>query len=220
MKRRRTFSQSASRIRDTKLDSLRDAIDAWKYMKPSDTKTKTLRELRKLLREAEAAPVMAFNGKGKDLNTATKIRERFMDKEHSSVRRMGWEWPKRMNHVGSCEAIMYTSDKWQKDGKKIDYKHVAEGAQKLYLRSDLDDFGGKSKTLPGLPDSFAVLADSLGIQTKIDGEYFELKFPKGSKLGAGKFKNGAVFCFVFDSTGVLALVDGKKLDVLKDGIVG
>lgn len=134
---------------------------------------------------------------------------------------MDWKWPKEMVEVGTCEAIMYTSDKWQEDGKQIDYKHVSEGYQELYLRPDIDIFdSGSTTNVSGMPDSFAVLADSLGIQAKVGDEYYELKFPKGSKLGAGKFKNGEVFCFVFDQTGVLALAIGDKLDVLKDGIVG
>ena len=163
---------------------------------------------------------------GKDIETAVKIREKFTDRPHESVRRMDWEWPSSMIEVGTCEAIMYSSDKWQKRrGDKKDYKHVAEGPQRLYLKANADLGGakprGKKIELKGMPDSFAILADSLGVQSKLHetGEYVQLGFPK-STLAAGKFRNGKVFCFVFDASGVIAMVVGEKLDVLKDGIVG
>jgi hypothetical protein len=139
-----------------------------------------------------------------------------------------------MIEVGDCEAILYTSNKWQKDGKMIDYKHVKEGAQKILLRPDVaftgdaEDMFGPEVNMEGeFPDSFAVLADTISIQAHLYdndagtkfGEYVDLKFPK-SKLGAGKFDDGGVFCFVYDRSGVLAVVIGEELDVLKDGIVG
>ncbi len=139
-----------------------------------------------------------------------------------------------MIEVGNCEAILYTSNKWQKDGKMIDYKHVKESDQKLLLRPDVaasgdaDEFYGPYVDLDGeFPDSFAVLADSLSVQAHLYSneagtkysDYVDLKFPK-SKLGAGKFDDGAVFCFVYDRSGVLAVVIGEELDVIKDGIVG
>lgn len=170
----------------------------------------------------------------KSLDRSIKIREDFYDKPHQRTKKVSWKWPKEMIEVGDCEAILYTSNKWQKDGKMIDYKHVKEGDQKLLLRPDVaitgdaEDLYGPYVDLQGeFPDSFAVLADSLGIQARLysddDGTtyegYMDLKFPK-SKLGAGKFDDGSVFCFVYDSSGVLAVVIGEELDVLKDGIVG
>lgn len=165
---------------------------------------------------------------GKQLDQAVKIRETFTDRPHTSVRRMGWDWPKTMISIGTCEAILYRSDKWQKDGKEIDYKHVAEGPQELLVGDVLfegapSDIKAENVRMNDWPDSFAILAKSLGVQSKLrtrDGRYVEMRFPKGSMLGAGKFKDGSVFCFVFNFSGVLALVQGEKLDVLKDGIVG
>ena len=179
----------------------------------------------------KGAEKMARNGKGQDLDKAVKLRERFQDREHSSVRRMPWNWPKQMVEVGTCEAILYNSDKWQKDGKRIDYKHVSEGPQRLLLSLKEADGGvmhGPLVDLKAMPDSFAVLAKSLGVQTRLfandDGtkfqkDYAQLSF-SGCTLGAGILKNGDTFCFVFDDSGVVALVVGDKLEVLKDGIVG
>jgi len=168
--------------------------------------------------------------------SAIKIREDFYDKPHKKVTRAKWEWPEEMIEVGDCHAILYRSNKWQKDGKMIDYKHIKEGEQKLLLRPDCVVQGDGAGPLYGpiiefeegeFPDSYAILAKSLGIQAqfykdqgcKRVGEYLDLKFPN-STLGAGKFDDGAVFCFVYDSSGVLAVVIGAKLDVIKDGIVG
>ena len=170
----------------------------------------------------------------KSIDRSIKIREDFHDKPHSRQQQVRWAWPEEMIEVGDCEAILYTSNKWQKDGKQIDYKHVKEGAQKLLLRPDIaltgdaDEMFGPEIDLTGeFPDSFAVLAKSISIQARLYsddsgkkfGDYVDMKF-SGSTLGAGKFDDGGTFCFVYDSTGVLAVVIGEKLDVLKDGIVG
>lgn len=168
------------------------------------------------------------------LDKSIKIREAFYDKPHSRKQKVSWTWPEEMVEVGDCEAILYTSNKWQKDGKMIDYKHVKEGEQKLLLRPDIaftgdaDEMFGPIVDLVGeFPDSFAVLATTMGIQARLYsndegtkyGDYVDLKFSK-STLGAGKFDDGATFCFVYDHSGVLAVVIGAKLDVIKDGIVG
>lgn len=178
-------------------------------------------------------PGLKRNG-SKSLGNAIKIREDFYDKPHKKQQQVNWAWPAEMVEVGDCEAILYTSNKWQKDGKMIDYKHVKEGDQKLMLRSDValtgdadEMFGPVVDMRNEFPDSFAVLAQSISIQARLYsddsgkkyGDYVDLKF-KGSKLGAGKFDDGSSFCFVYDKSGVLAVVVGEKLDVLKDGIVG
>lgn len=171
----------------------------------------------------------------KTLDRSIKIREDFHDKPHSRQQKVSWKWPTKLIEVGDCEAILYTSNKWQKNPRKtVDYKHVAEGPQKLLLRPDIQ-FSGDEKEFFGptinmrgeFPDSFAILADSMGIQARLYSDdsgkkysgYVDLKFPR-SKLGAGKFDDGGAFCFVYDSSGVLAVVIGKELDILKDGIVG
>lgn len=172
--------------------------------------------------------------KAKSLDRSIKIREDFYDTPHKRIEQVKWDWPERLVEAGDCEAILYTSNKWQKDGKEIDYKHVKEGPQKIFLREDINltgeeqEFFGPLVDMRGeFPDSFAVLAKSLGIQARLYvdnegkkyGHYVDLKFPK-SMLGGGKFEDGTTFCFVYDSSGVLALVIGEKLDILKDGIVG
>lgn len=170
----------------------------------------------------------------KSLGRSIEIREAFYDKPHKNKSRQRWDWPSHLVEVGTCEAVLYSSDKWQSDGKMIDYKHVAEGPQQLLLREDLtfsgdeEEFYGPRVSMRGeWPDSFAVLAKALGIQARLykdhdgkqRGSYVDLKFPP-SKLGAGTFQGGGNFVFVFDSSGPLAVVVGSKLDILKDGIVG
>lgn len=172
--------------------------------------------------------------KRKSLERSVKIREDFTDRPHRRKQVPGWHWPTKMVEVGDCEAVMYRSDKWQKDGRKIDYKHVKEGPQKVLVtpnmgtKGDFSELYGPYVDLRGeLPDSFAVLAECLSIQarlysnhegTKYSG-YADMKFPR-SKLGAGTFDDGTTFLVVYNSQGVLALVVGEKLEVLKDGIVG
>jgi hypothetical protein len=162
-----------------------------------------------------------------NLDSAIEIREDFYDAPHTRKKKVSWKWPKKLYPLGSCEAILYTSNKWQKDGSFVDYKHVSEAPQKLFISPRLlieGDSLRKSSSKPlmpkSFPDGFAVLAKCIAIQAKCGKEFFELKFPKNSMLGAGKFKNGKTFCFIYNSDGVLALVTGKELEVLKDGIVG
>ena len=166
---------------------------------------------------------------------AIKIREDFHDKPHGDSEQVSWEWPDYLIEVGDCEAIMYRSNKWQKNSRKtIDYKHVKEGEQKLMLREDIafhgdeEEYFGPEINMRGeFPKSFAVLADTISIQANLyeddTGKHFScyanLTFPR-SKLGAGKFSDGSTFVFVYDKSGVLAVVVGEVLDVIKDGIVG
>lgn len=173
--------------------------------------------------------------KPRSIESAVKIREDFYDKPHSRQQRVSWNWPTKMLEVGDCQAILYTSNKWQKDGRMIDYKHIKEGRQKLLLHPN-SVLTGDAKKMYGptislddeFPDSFAVLAKSMGIQAQLYtdasckklGPFVDLKFSQ-CKIGAGKFtSDGATFVFVYDSKGVIAVVIGDKLDVIKDGIVG
>jgi len=172
--------------------------------------------------------------KRKSLERSVRIREDFMDKPHRRKWVPGWEWPKELQEVGECEAVMYRSNKWQKDGRQIDYKHVKEGPQKLLLvprmQAKGEDimFRGPLVDLRGeMSDTFAVLADCLSVQARLYsdsrgkryGDYVDLKWPR-SKLGAGEFDDGGAFLVIYDREGVLGLIIGEKLQVLKDGIVG
>jgi hypothetical protein len=168
---------------------------------------------------------------------AVKIREDFMDRPHRRAQKVTWDWPTEFTEIGDCYAVMYTSDKWN-PGKKKDYKHVAEGPQKVLvpvptisMRGEgARRLAGPTVTIDDFPDTFAVLADSLGLCLHLyendkckllpeDEGFCQIDYPR-SKLGAGTFPDGANFVFIYDSRGVHAVVIGEKLDVLKDGIVG
>lgn len=174
---------------------------------------------------------------------AVKLRETFTDREARRKTKLKWVWPKRMIEVGSCEAVMYTSDKWRDDGDFVDYKHVAEGPQILYVVDGfLKDYDGEEIEPCGnvveldrdMPDTIAMLANILGVQCRLydvddDGDVY---LPNGddglyqidisnAKLGAGKRSDGETFLVIYtDGGGVLCMITGTKLDVLKDGIVG
>ncbi len=159
---------------------------------------------------------------------SVQIREAFMDRPMRSAREEAWNWPTKLQEVGTCESVMYTSDKWQKDRRLVDYKHVAEAPQKLLVpRGGLSvpTYGPMINLTGDFPDSFAFLADCLGLQTRLyrkggkPGDYFQLDFPR-CKVGAGKFGDGGTFLIIYDTRSVHAVVIGEELDVLKDGIVG
>lgn len=167
-----------------------------------------------------------------------------MDRPPSKLHKFRWQWPKSLREVGTCLAVMYSSDKWRKPSDFIDYKHVAEGPQVLYCRPGfIVDELGQPLRIPGrrvdiggeLPDTIALLAPILGVQCQLyqvggrDGYYLpngdegltELVIPK-AKLGAVRdHHSGSVYLVVYtESEGVLCLISGAELDVTKDGIVG
>lgn len=176
---------------------------------------------------------------------ARNIRETFVDRPSEHEITVPWKWPRALREVGVCEAVMYASDKWQKRrGDMVDYKHVAEGPQWLLARPgflvhyDEPDrkisVTGPTIDLGRMPDSFAVLADILGVQMRLyeptedggyalprDSEgYYEVTIAR-AKLGAARFPDtNEAFLIVYTSAGVDLLIVGEQLDIKKDGIVG
>lgn len=175
---------------------------------------------------------------------AIKIREAFQDEEWSRETPMRWDWPRSMVEVGSCEAVMYTSNKWQKNPRDlIDYKHLAEAPQWLlcepgFIREYRNPnrklkVVGPRVELRHMPDSFAVLAKLLGVQTQLyEGSSRDYYLPRdrdenlyqiniaGAKLGGAVHPNGQKFLLIYTAAGVHAIVTGDHLDIKKDGIVG
>lgn len=167
------------------------------------------------------------------IENARKIRETFVDRESKSVSRLKWDWPRSMWKVGSCEAIMYTSDKWKTPGDFQDYKHVAEAPQVVLVREGFiepypgQDFQlhGRKVSLTKMPDAFAVLAKALGLQVRLYdsrgklGEFVQIDC-EGLHLGGGKTSDGKTFVFVYSSRGPEAIIFGDELSIEKDGITG
>ncbi len=168
------------------------------------------------------------------LADAKRMREAFRDEPAKRVDDLGITWPASMIEVGSCEAVMYTSDKWGSP-TDVDYKHRAEGPQRLYVRPGflVDHHTEKKLSTPGervklnqMPKHIALLAPILGIQCRLfedDGELSDDVYQvdiKRAKLGAGQHVRGYKFLVVYDESDVLALVTGEILGVEKDGIVG
>lgn len=183
-----------------------------------------------------------------DLEHAKKLRETFMDRKADRQQPVSWRWPRSMQEVGKCEAVMYASDKWQKGRGRNwleDYKHIAEGMQWVLVRPGFLVDAESNKPLPltgptvelyPMPKAFAVLADVLGVQMQFyepsEGEGDGYLLPNGdsglyevtvsrAKLGSAKFPDsGETFLFIYTSAGVELLIVGEQLEVEKDGIVG
>lgn len=181
----------------------------------------------------------------RDLGRAEKIRQTFVDRPVEEVYPIRWEWPRKLQYVGSCLAVMYASDKWQKKrGEMQDYKHVAESPQRLYVRpgwiepypqhrTRVGETGGPMVPMgSGLPDAIAELATCLGLHARLlraseDG-WVE---PRGDEgvvqidvggclLGGATTTAGQPFLCVYDQDELFAVVTGEELDIEKDGIVG
>jgi hypothetical protein len=180
---------------------------------------------------------------------AIAIREDFIDSPATKQETMRWRWPKEMQEVGQWEsgagAVMYASSKWQRNPKSvIDYKHLAEGRQRLlvlpgFLRnyhrpgSKIDVVGPMVELNGPMPEAFAVLAPILGIQANLydsgtdespeaSGESVYQISIANATLGAAKHpETGQVFLFVYtQKEGPLLIITGEILGVEKDGIVG
>lgn len=175
-----------------------------------------------------------------DDEAALSIRETFTDREAERSRMLPWNWPKRLLHIGVCEAVMYESDKWKpRRGDMELYKHVAEGPQQLYVREGFikpyDGYDvevvGESSELEDMPKSIAVLADAVGFQCTLfeqdgDGLYLperggavQVDTP-GCTLAGGQHSSGKKFLVIYDRKGVCALITGDILDIEADGITG
>jgi hypothetical protein len=172
---------------------------------------------------------------------AKRIRETFMDRPARKVEHMGWSWPSSMREVGECVAVMYSSDKWQDIGDYADYKHVAEGPQLVCVKDgflldedgeELDVCGPRVELNGNMPTSIATLAPIIGIQIRLyephgkghrlpkDGSLYHVGVRR-AKIGAARHPDtGEVFLCVFSKDDVAAIITGRHLDVLKDGIVG
>lgn len=177
------------------------------------------------------------------LEKARDIRRKFRDEEPRREQPVKWRWPRSMREVGTCESVMYASDKWRDDRKLIDYKHNKEGPQYLlvtpgFLRHNRSpskklQVVGPTVTLDGMPGAFAVLAKILGVQCRLyQGSSQDFYLPRGDEglyqvdipgamLGAAVHPDtGGTFLIVYTSAGVHCLVTGDALAVEKDGIVG
>lgn len=169
---------------------------------------------------------------------ALRIREAFMDRPARRVDQLNWSWPTTMREVGECVAVMYSSDKWEPPGKFNDYKHVAEGPQLVCVRDgflrDEDDeplrvHGPRVELNGRMPVNIATLAPILGVQIRLydrrrrlptSGNLYHVDVP-GAKIGASRHPDtGECFLVVFSRDDVAAIITGRHLDVLPDGIVG
>lgn len=181
----------------------------------------------------------------RDADAAAAIREKFYDRPVERRLNIPWQWPRAMREVGLNMSVMYASDKWKRRGQKEDYKHVSEGKQWILARPGfLRQYNhpdrhvavaGPMVDLGTMPDTFAVLADILGVQVRLyeqggpkgyrlpsdaDEGYHQVVIP-GAKLGAARFPDsGDAFLIVYTRAGVDLLIVGEELDVEKDGIVG
>jgi len=182
-------------------------------------------------------------------SAAVSIREKFIDAPATTEETMRWKWPREMQEIGRWQAsdgaIMYASNKWQKNPNNvIDYKHVAEGPQRLlavpgFIREyhntsrKIRVYGPIVELNRPMPEAFAVLAPILGIQAELfdagtnaapessgDSTYnIEIG---NAMLGAARHtETGRTFLFVYtEKEGPLCVITGDELDVEKDGIVG
>lgn len=177
-----------------------------------------------------------------DVEGAREIREAFYDKPVEETFDIKWQWPKKMLEVGQSEAVQYTSDKWKKRGDYQDYKHVAEGPQRLYVsKGFLRDFANPKKeldldseevTLPKrMPTAIAELAPILGLQFSpyewqgnrlvvSRDEPFHVMIQR-AYIGAGRLPGmNETFLVVYTRSELCAIITGDILGVEKDGIVG
>ena len=168
-------------------------------------------------------------GDRRDFDTAKKLRETFTDRPSKKVIDLAWSWPRTMQEVGVCTAVMYRSDKWRKRGKFTDYKHIIETPaekHKLLISKDFDlgiDVFEESYSLDTMPDTIAELADILGIQFQLydkDGKLGDDPYQCNivrAKVGAAVHPNGETILLVYTKSTLCCVITGFEVE--KDGIV-
>jgi len=165
----------------------------------------------------------------RDFDSAKRLREQFTDRPSKRVIDLSWSWPRAMDEVGVCTAVMYSSDKWQKIGKFTDYKHIIETPaekHKLLISKDFDlglDVFAESYGLDKMPDTIAELADILGIQFRLydkDGNLGEQDYQSNivrAKVGAAVHPNGETILLVYTRSTLCCVITGFEVE--KDGLV-
>jgi len=165
----------------------------------------------------------------RDFASAKKLREVFTDRHSKKVIDLHWSWPKAMDEVGVCTAIMYSSDKWKAVGDLEDYKHItesSEGAHKLLVSEKFDlgcDSFCESCDLDSMPDAVAELANILGLQFRLydkDGKLGEQDYQVNivrAKIGAARHPNGETVLLVYTPKVLCCVITGFEVE--KDGIV-
>lgn len=166
-----------------------------------------------------------------DLKAAKRHRETFVDREATRAARVRWHWPKRMDLVGTCDAVMYASDKWKDIGNFEDYKHVSEADQYVLCRPGfVRDYHNPRKKLElpaspfelpeQMPEAFAELADIFGVQIcTLDEQHLQVDIAR-AKLGGASNGDLGTFLFVYTAEGVHMIITGEELRIEKDGITG
>lgn len=165
----------------------------------------------------------------RDFASAKKLRETFTDRPAKRVVDIGWSWPRSMDEVGVCTAVMYTSDKWKKIGDFEDYKHINESGRESHKLLISKSFSLGIKTfkepydLANMPDSIAELANILGLQYQLydkDGKLGEQPYEVNivrAKMGAAIHPNGETMLLVYTAKALCCIVTGFEIE--KDGIV-
>ena len=165
----------------------------------------------------------------RDYTAAKKLREVFTDRPSKKVIDLGWSWPKAMDEVGVCTAVMYSSDKWKRIGDFEDYKHITETdpeAHKLLVGKGFDlglDTYCEDYDLTEMPDTVAELADILGLQFRLydaEGRLGDQDYQVNivrAKLGAARHPNGETVLLVYSRSVLCCLITGFEVE--KDGIV-
>ncbi len=177
-----------------------------------------------------------------DLESAQRIRETFVDRKMEKKIPIHWSWPKKLYCVGQSEAVQYTSDKWKKRGDYQDYKHVAEGPQKLYVKDGfLVDYSSRKPLefpceeyeIPKkMPTVIAELAPILGLQFQpyaeceddeplvLCGKFYGVDIARAYIGAAVHPEDNSTFLIVYTRKELCAIITGDILNVEKDGIVG
>lgn len=186
---------------------------------------------------------LIINRSDLDFERAKKIRETFADRPMEQKVSIHWSWPQKLYGVGQSEAVQYTSDKWKKRGDYQDYKHVAEGAQQLFVKKNflreyssnrLLDLPSEEVTLPRrMPTAIAELAPILGFQfqpyaepegdedaLRLSGKFYGVDIARAYIGAAVHPENNSTFLIVYTRQELCAIITGDILGVEKDGIVG
>lgn len=161
-----------------------------------------------------------------DKKKSVEVWKDFHDKDNAKLVQSftGVAWPSSWDRIGRCITIYYASDKWEPDGRFINYYHDHGSSISIWMPRGMTEYGSRGKPpVRRWPSSGAVLGKCLGweFDPEVEGSEVVEAFPaRGEHPLLCSFPNRKVLFVYEPSKGVIALVEGPGLVVESRGVVG
>ena len=149
---------------------------------------------------------------------AAKVYTLWHQKPVREVIKSAFDWPAQVYRVGDARHVLYSSDKWEKDGEEYDYSHDFDSHPDVYMVEGPGE-GVPTERLLGTKLSGRVvmphLADVKRLTLRVGGQDVEVEFSRQKPLMSCSVDCRALV--VFTSQGPL-VIHGGRMVVTSRGI--